>query len=554
MNKLTRSLFVACLLVWLFALTARMIHDPDFWWHLKTGQLITETASIPHADPFSHTMPGREWVAHEWLSEVLIYGVYRAAGLTGLILFFAALTSAAYWITYLRSDGRPYAAGGAMLLGAFASSSVWGVRPQMFTLLLASIFLALLDKHARSSSLARTRSLWWLVPLMLLWVNLHGGFALGLALIVFSMFATLLDGYFVVAEAERAETDSHEYGETHGHARREMLKRLRALVVVFVACLLVVPLNPNGARMFTYPFETLASPMMQTFLLEWLPPDFRDPKLLPLALLYFATFVSLALSPRRARPGELLLLSALGFAALRSSRHIPFFALAAAPLLARHAHAFLDAHLHKHATTHIETPDSAATTATVMFDETATMTATTTATAEAEPSRVARFSFATVVLCAATLLVFAVGALRIRRTVASAPGVGKEALPAEAVAWMRAHRPPAPLFHKFEWGGYLMWNLYPDYAVFVDGRSDMYGDDFVLDYIKTSQGETNWQKTFDRYRIRTVLIKPDSALARLLGQDASWQNVYRDAHAAIFTRETHAHEHARQAHTFTPRD
>lgn len=529
MNKLSHRLFVACLLMWLFALTARMIHDPDFWWHLKTGQLIAQTGSIPHADPFSHTMTGRAWVAHEWLSEVLMYGVYRAAGLTGLIFLFAALTSAAYWITYLRSEGRPFAAGGALLLGAFASSSVWGVRPQMLTLLLTSIFLAILDRH--SGSRARSRALWWLVPLMLLWVNLHGGFALGLALIVLSIAGTLLDGWLV--EGEREATAG----------------RLHALVVVLCACLLVVPLNPNGVHMFTYPFETLASPMMQTFLLEWLPPDFRDRQLLPLALLFFATFTSLALSPKRARPSEMLLLSVLGFAALRSSRHIPFFALAAIPRLAGHAHGLLAARRNKASNAGREqlhhARGQAGASRFANSDD---------AQSSVADLRKGRFSFATIVLCAATLMLMAAGAFRVRATLAGAPGVGKERLPVEAVEWVRANRPKGALFHKFEWGGYLMWNLYPDYPVFVDGRSDMYGDDFILDYIKTSRGEMGWRETFDRYAIGTVIVNPDSALVKLLRADDEWHGVYEDTHAVVFTRRRLPREHNEQALERAPRD
>lgn len=539
MNKLTRGLFVACLLMWLFALTARMIHDPDFWWHLKTGELIIQTGSIPHTDPFSHTVTGKAWVAHEWLSEVLMYGVYRASGLTGLIFVFAALTSAAYWITYLRSEGRPFAAGGALLLGAFASSSVWGVRPQMFTLLLTSIFLSILDHHLRGR--ARTRMLWWLVPSMLLWVNLHGGFALGLALVVLSIAGTLLDGWLV--EGERAAT----------------VKRLRALVVVLGACLLVVPLNPNGVHMFTYPFETLASPMMQTFLLEWLPPDFRDRKLLPLALLFFATFASLALSPGRARPSDMLVLSALGFAALRSSRHIPFFALAAIPHLAGHAHTLLVARRDKISWNKTSTTDTSTTGQEQRPDARAPVGANDpddsgNSSSDITGLRAGRFSPATIVLCAATLMVAAACVFRVRQTLVSAPGVGKERLPAEAMEWLRANKPAGPIFHKFEWGGYLMWNLYPDYAVFVDGRSDMYGDDFVLEYIRVSRGEPGWRATLDRYGIRTVLVKPDSALVKLLRQNDEWRGVYEDAHAVVFTRGQLAVGHSQQALKHAPHD
>src|SRR5688572_18407110 len=79
----TRRLLVFVLLAAIFTLTAGQITDPDFWWHLRTGQLIYETRAIPHADIFSFTAQGKEWVTHEWLAEVLIYALYRAAGWGG---------------------------------------------------------------------------------------------------------------------------------------------------------------------------------------------------------------------------------------------------------------------------------------------------------------------------------------------------------------------------------------------------------------------------------------------------------------------------------------
>ena len=157
----------------LFVLAVRqsVTIDPDLWWHLKAGQQIIDTRSIPHTDDYSFTKQGSEWVAHEWLSEVIMDAIYRVTGLTGLVTIFSLIIVIALWLTYRRCEGRPYAASIAIVLGAAASSPLFGVRPQMFTLLLASIYIVLLEH-------LDTRRIWWLAPLMLLWVNLHAGFAL----------------------------------------------------------------------------------------------------------------------------------------------------------------------------------------------------------------------------------------------------------------------------------------------------------------------------------------------------------------------------------------
>ena len=87
-----RRLLVFVLMSVVFVLAARPVSDPDFWWHLRAGKLIWETRAVPHADIFSATLAGREWVAHEWLSEVLMYLVNQAFGYTGLVVFFALVS------------------------------------------------------------------------------------------------------------------------------------------------------------------------------------------------------------------------------------------------------------------------------------------------------------------------------------------------------------------------------------------------------------------------------------------------------------------------------
>ena len=187
----TRRVFVIILALGLFTMAARAATDPDLWWHLRTGQLIVQNHEVFHADPYSYTRFGQPWVDHEWLSQVLIFGLYRLAGWGGLIVGFGAVIAAAFLVVFLRCPGRPYVAGVITLLGAFASAPSWGVRPQMLTLLLASLLLLILER-----SYQRPRLLWWTPPLMLLWVNLHAGYAVGLALMVLFLVGDALDVTF----------------------------------------------------------------------------------------------------------------------------------------------------------------------------------------------------------------------------------------------------------------------------------------------------------------------------------------------------------------------
>src|SRR4029077_14936197 len=188
--KLSREgTFAGILLFGLLAMTARSATDPDLWWHLRTGQWIVETGHVPHSDPFSFTRAGHAWVSHEWLSEVAFYELWKHGGAALLIVFSAIVTTAGFVLLYLRCllyGGKKHWAAAATVLGALASAPSWGVRPQMFTFTLTSLLLWLLEsgnKLESSNNKHRPRLLFWITPLFLLWLNLHAGFALGLALL-----------------------------------------------------------------------------------------------------------------------------------------------------------------------------------------------------------------------------------------------------------------------------------------------------------------------------------------------------------------------------------
>ena len=185
----TRRVFAAILALGLFTMAARNISDPDVWWHLRTGQLILQNHSLFHTDPYSFTRFGQPWINHEWLAEVLLFGIYRLAGFGGLIVTFAVVIATTLLLVFVRSPGRPYVAALIILWGAVASAPSWGVRPQMFSLLLGSIFLLLLEVSEQRPGL-----LWWTAPLILLWVNLHAGYPIGLAFIAL----------FLIGETSRA--------------------------------------------------------------------------------------------------------------------------------------------------------------------------------------------------------------------------------------------------------------------------------------------------------------------------------------------------------------
>ena len=487
-----RQLIVFVFFIIIFTGAARPITDPDFWWHLKTGQYLVETKSIPHTDIFSSLHYGKEWVTHEWLSEVFIYSMYSSLGYGGLIVIFAMLITAAFLITYRRSKqltGHPYIAGFALLLGAFSTMPTWGVRPQMFSLLLAAIFLAILDRYARGE---RKSDSYWLVPLTVLWVNLHAGFALGLGLILLLILGRALDGLV-----------------TQRESLTNIWRSTRTLVVVWLVCLVSVVLNPNGLRIYSYPFETLKSQAMMKYITEWSSPDFHQLMFQPLAFLIFFTFGALALSGKRVSLKDLLLLSVTGLAALRSGRNVPFFALVAMPLLAEH---LWDWTSNQSWGQWLNRPE------------------------QREAGKTAALKIA---LNIGLLVLVPVGlaATRVAQTASNQAVVNSKQFPAAAVDFMVSRKLPQPLYNEYGWGGYLIWRAFPEYRVYIDGRADVYGDGFFEEFLMTHSGEANWQEPLNRYGVRTALVEPNTPIASLLRQQSGWQKVFEDSQAVIFTRK-----------------
>jgi hypothetical protein len=315
---------------------------------------------------------------------------------------------------------------------------------------------------------------------MLFWVNLHAGFALGLILIGLYLVSLVLDG---------------EWG------------RLRPLVIMLIVCIAIVPLNPNGLRMFSYPYETLTSPSMAALIQEWASPDFHKLTYLPLAILLLATFGALALSPKRAKVGELFLVLATAFGALRSVRHIPIFALFAAPVLANHLWAIATAR---------------------GWDKWFT--------AEEKSPTGIKLAINTILLLAPLLL----GVSRIWHFATHEKAYEAIRNPVAAVDFLKAHQLPGPIYNKYGWGGYLIYRLYPEYRVYIDGRADVYGDAFFTETMNAYDGLSNWQESLDGRGVRTVLISPDVPMASLLAKDPDWVKVYEDKQAVIFQKKPDA--------------
>jgi hypothetical protein len=483
MHRIFRSLsssqlaIATILLCGLLAITARDAGDPDLYWHLRTGQWIIESGHVPHSDPFSFTRAGHAWISHEWLSELAFYELWKHGGAAALIIFSAIVTTAGFMLLFFRCSGKRYWAAAATAFGALASSPCWGVRPQMFTFTMASLLLWLIDRGEK-----RPKLLLCIPPLFLLWLNLHGGFALGPALLLAYGLGLLWE---MLA------------GDTMWHEVRASLIHLGLLLVL---CLALVPLNPSGARLYHYPFDTLSSVGMRSFIGEWFSPDFHQRLYRPFLLVWLLVLAALATSRVRPKGRVIVPLLLTGFASLDAVRHIPIFILVAMPMIA--------------ATLPVASPsfrDSSLRPASSPF----------------------RTLFNTVVV----ILIATFAFVRWVVVVRNESNRETELYPRDAVASLQNGKGRQQrLFVYYDWGGYAIWRLYPDYRVFLDGRADLYGDDLLRQFKTAIRLSHGWRNVLDSWNVETVLVPPSSALAQALLIDREWQAVFQDSQAVIFER------------------
>jgi hypothetical protein len=245
---------------------------------------------------------------------------------------------------------------------------------------------------------------------------------------------------------------------------------------------------------------------MQTYIVEWHSPDFHDPRFLPFAAMLLMLIFVLAISGKRPTASELLLLGGLGFEALVSLRNIPLFAVAAAPILTRQAE--------------------------TLIQERGISSTPPTLASDAAPVRQGMVVLNWLVLS----LIAAAALVRVAMVIGTPVEIDKD-FPAAAADYLLAARPSGPMLNSYNFGGYLVWRLYPTYQVFIDGRADVYGDAFMDEYYaRIWQGRGDWQGYLDRFQIQLVVIEKEGVLAALLRTQPQWKLVHEDNLAAVFQR------------------
>jgi hypothetical protein len=479
--RLSHILFIAVFSGALLTGPRMLNTDGDLGRHLTLGNYILSTRQIPTRDLLSFTRADQPRPPYEWLADVLFSLVYRALNLDGVVLLTAFIIAAAFLAVYSDCVGRSEAPILALILvvwAVLASSLHWLTRPHVFSFLLLAIWIKWLEKIPLQEGIALGK-----YPLlMLLWANIHGGFIFG-----FLAWLAYLGGW-------GWQLLRHAAAGTAG----------RNLLIVGGTSLIASILTPDLWHNWEAVLNNRSAYILN-HTAETMPTDFSTPEVWPfLGILALSVFLGLV-GRSRVRPGQALLLMGLGVMSLAMARNIPLFVIAAAPILADWTRAPLEK-----AGPWIKLEEGIK---------------------RIESQLRGSVWPALGVLSAIGFFVYFQA-----KTGATLFGFSPQVFPVQASDWIETHPMQGAMFNDFNWGGYLLYRLWPYQRVFIDSQSDYYGEGFTRQYEGIIRGEEDWEAELSRYHVNWIIIPREAGLAGAAGSSAGWQQVYEDPLTVIFVR------------------
>jgi hypothetical protein len=476
-------LFVALTLLLAFLLILRPPWDPDLGWHLRNGEDILKFG-VPRGDLYSHTMAGYPWISHEWLTDVLLNLFSRYLGLLSLVILFALIAVAAYLLAARVSRVGWAATILTTLIAILVAFPIVGVRPQMITLLglAATLWILFRWREKPTGGL-----IFWLVPLMLVWVNLHGGFMAGL----------ILTGAFGAFELGKSVA---KFYWPKLVCTTISINQFWQLAVVGILSGAITLINPYTWRVYEEFFRTVFNDLVKSNISEWRPVDLSSANGFNL-LIFTILLVVFALISWRRMDGTKIFIGIVFFViAISSWRNVPLFPLVTLPLLAD-------------------------------------------AIAVLLPTGINYYTRSVWVL---GMLLIGVGYFGYSQYLSVVPpSLRLDVLaqtarqPLGAVTYIKEHHLPGKLFNEYGQGGYLIWQL-PEKKVFIDGRMAIWQtstQNLFREYTTLTAEDEPTTTIFNKYGVGLALIGRQNQLAEyFLRNSDTWEALYQDNVSWLFQR------------------
>ena len=484
----------------IFAMALQPLADPDAFWHLATGRHMYATRTIPKLDPFSWSATDRPWVAHEWLTESIIWPLWRIGGDAILIVAFALMITGAFalaWRTAERLGASRGVASALVLFGALASRHTFNVRPQMVSLLLTAWIAGTLLAPGKSPRLR-----FWYPIVLGFWANMHGGFFLGLLLVVGTALVEVV--HLLGAQWKSRKTE----------ARGPRLTRYLRPILIGTASVGASAANPNEVQGLIYPLRYVREfqPMMRLNA-EWQTPAIGA--FLPFYLLLVLIPCAAYLARRRPTLLEacfMALMSVLGVSAVRNT---PVYCVVLIPLAA----AWLTEAFRRHQ----------------QLSKARAPRARRALAARPLPTGILRVSMVASLVVGGGLT--ASGATTAREATSQVALFPSTTL--SALQQLQAKARGARVFNAHDFGGWLIWNRV---SVSMDGRTDMYGVQLFEKYYATWAARAGWEHRLNDDNVQFVLVEFNAPLARALRNEAAkpnaeWTLAATDPVAVLYRRK-----------------
>jgi hypothetical protein len=484
------DIFVVALIVWTFASGpygwSSLLADGDAGWHIRVGETILDSGSVPHVDPFSFSKPGEPWFAWEWLSDAGMALLHRAGGLKAIV-WFAGMLIAAFAGVLLRymmwKGSNALVALGLTLVTVGACSIHFLARPHLTTLVLIPVTAWMVDADRARP----TWRLWLLVPTVVLWTNLHGGFVAGLLLLGAAAAGTAIEAYWT--------------GGSWAPARRYGL--------LTVLCAAGTAINPYGIELHKHVAAYLRSDWIRDAVQEFQSPTFRGESAMQFEALLVLGIVAAAFLMTRKKVVETLWILGFAHMALGSQRHITIYTAVASPviavLLTSWWREFAEAKSRK------SVPG--------ILNQMSLDLAP--AFARSSPWSV----------------VFFVALLGLGAPLMRWPGDFTDVMfPVELLQKHRSRIENSRVLTTDQWADYLLYHNHPRQRVFVDGRSDFYGPQLGKDYLRILNGQYDWSQLMAKYGFDLVVAPVEWPLNSLLKRDPGWKVVEDNGKAIVFEK------------------
>ncbi|HEY7926988.1 MAG TPA: hypothetical protein VIG86_06150 [Candidatus Dormibacteraeota bacterium] len=477
------GLFLSAVIIALAFPVTNAIRDPDFWWHLRSGQLILQAGGLLHTDPFTYTVSNHAWTMHEWLTEVLFAGLYRWAGLAAIVAVLSVVTWLGVLCIFLRARldrPGPFVLGGGMVLAVITGYPIWGPRAQMITFALACLTLLFTEHQLRRGG----RLSLLLLPIFLVWSNLHSGFLIGLGFM----------GVVLVAELA---------AHLLGLPGRTPIARVRGLALLLAGCLLISAINLNGPSIILYPFATQGSAAQQSLILEWHSPDFHDWSVRFFGLMLL-TLLTMVVANRSIRLRDAALVLVTVALSLQSVRHIALFVAASTPVWINQAD-ILVRRLRSRPPRRKALPPV--------------------------PIRVLSW----MLLCGAVLVIYVGARLLPAMHTREDSLFYAQDFPVCAARWLAAAPQPLRIFNQYGEGGYLAYRLSAQGdRVFVFGDAALMGDALLYTYGDVESVTPQWDTILRNANTDIVLFDTNAPLSNVMAHAPDWVQVYADPHNVAF--------------------